>query len=91
MSKFLVTLTVPMTVEFQSDEKPTERSAEYVATAIGLGYLSKDGTSRDVGWFRVYIDDPKKIVVVSSTRVDEPGKKREPNAFELARKKKGMV
>lgn len=88
MSRFLVTLTVPMTVEFQSDEKPTERSAEYVAQMIGLGHMLKEGTTRDLGWFKVYIDDVKKIVVVSSTRVDAPEKKRDPSAFDLARKKK---
>lgn len=80
-----------MFVEFENDEKPTERTAEYIAKMIGMGYLSKDGTKQEVGWFRVYIDDVKNIVVVSSTRVDVPGKKRDPSAFELARNKNGMV
>ena len=88
MSKFLVSVTVPITVEFQSDEKPTERSAEYVAQMIGLGYMLKEGTSRDLGWFKVYIDDVKKIVVVSSTRVDIQEKKAGSNTSGIAPERK---
>lgn len=68
MSRFRVVATIPLVIEFEDNEKPTEKSAEYVASRIGLCFIRKEGSGKGLGRFFVEGQD-EGIKIVSVERL----------------------
>lgn len=84
MSKWIVVATVRLAVEFEDDDTPTEKSAEYVASSIGLN-IWKEGSSKKVGRFKV---SNEATTIQSVERVGNSKKPPDNGGGGLARKKK---
>lgn len=68
MSRFRVVVTIPLFIEFKDSEKPTEKTAVYIAEKIGVNFIRKSGMAREVGWFSVEGQD-HEIKIVSVERL----------------------
>lgn len=84
MSKWIVVATVRLAVEFEDDETPTAKSAEYVASSIGLN-IWKEGSSKKVGRFKV---SSETTTIQSVERVGNSKKPPDNGGEGLARRKK---
>lgn len=52
MSKFRVVARLPLIIDF-AEQRPTEKTAAYLAKNVGLCFIRKEGSKREVGFFRI--------------------------------------
>lgn len=62
MRKFRVIVKIPLVLTFRQDE-PTEKTAEYVATKVGVYGILKGWTSQKAGWCDIEGESDKAEVL----------------------------